>query len=237
MTAASLIPSALNRLGRETDMLLATVDSLSSEEMAGPSRHPGWTLGHVVTHLARNADALSNLVDWAVTGQERAGYESVEARDAAIEQGAQRNYKEIKKDLAQASRTFAEKVQRLRGELAAEEVTLLDHTIAARDLVALREYEVIIHHYDLGTVWTIEESDPEAQLDALEMAVSLFSDRDDAPDVRIVTVEGEEFTLGNGTTTVTGERGGVVEWLVRGVTDSVRCEGELPALLEFDVHP
>lgn len=237
MTAASLIPSALNRLGRETDMLLATVDSLSESEMAGPSRHPGWTLGHVVTHLARNADALSNLIDWAVSGEETAGYESEESRDKEIEEGASRHYREIKKDLREASDRFASKVHLLRGDLATEEVRLLDHTIEARDLVALREYEVIIHHYDLGTVWTIEEADPEAQLDALEMAVGLFSDRDDVPGISIRTVEGEEFELAGGGTEVRGERGGVVEWLVRGVTDNVRCDGDLPQLPEFDVHP
>jgi maleylpyruvate isomerase len=29
---------------------------------------PGWTRGHLLTHVARNADALRNLLTWARTG-------------------------------------------------------------------------------------------------------------------------------------------------------------------------
>lgn len=218
-------------------MLLATVDSLSADEMAGPSRRPGWTLGHVVTHLARNADALSNLIDWAVSGEEKPGYPSEAERDEAIEDGASRPHTEIKKDLADASHRFADKVSLLRGDLATDEVKLLDHPLDPRSLVALREYEVVVHHYDLGTVWTLDEADPDAQLDALEMAVELLSNRDDVPGMNIVTTEQDTFTLGGGGPTVTGERGGVLAWLIRGVDDEVRCDGELPTMPDFDVHP
>jgi maleylpyruvate isomerase len=35
------------------------VSALPAEAVAEPSALPGWTRGHVLTHLARNADALA----------------------------------------------------------------------------------------------------------------------------------------------------------------------------------
>ena len=35
---AAVLPADLNRLTRETDMLLATIDSLTDEEFAAPSQ-------------------------------------------------------------------------------------------------------------------------------------------------------------------------------------------------------
>ena len=55
-----------------------------------PSLCEGWTRAHVVTHIARNADALSNLVHWATTGEPTPMYASPESRDADIAEGARR---------------------------------------------------------------------------------------------------------------------------------------------------
>ena len=41
--------------------------ALDPAQVAGPSRLSGWTRGHVLSHLARNADALVNLLTWART--------------------------------------------------------------------------------------------------------------------------------------------------------------------------
>lgn len=37
--------------------LMGRVRSLAAERARQPSRLPGWSVGHVLTHLARNADA------------------------------------------------------------------------------------------------------------------------------------------------------------------------------------
>ena len=37
--------------------LLADLDSLEDAEIGRPSLLPGWTVGHVLTHLGRNADS------------------------------------------------------------------------------------------------------------------------------------------------------------------------------------
>ena len=71
-----------------TSRLLATAKTLSDAEVLAPSGLPGWSRGHVLTHIARNADSLVNLLTWAATGVEHPQYPSMQARDTAIEAGA-----------------------------------------------------------------------------------------------------------------------------------------------------
>lgn len=51
-------PDLASQLCREAqERLLLRVAGLDDGAMRAPSRLPGWTVGHVLTHLARNADA------------------------------------------------------------------------------------------------------------------------------------------------------------------------------------
>jgi maleylpyruvate isomerase len=72
---------------REAAMVMATVASLADDELSKPTKCEGWTRAHVIAHLARGADAVTNLATWAVTGQETPAYASREKRDAEIEAG------------------------------------------------------------------------------------------------------------------------------------------------------
>jgi maleylpyruvate isomerase len=67
---------ALRELTAATDQLLAGLDGLSDAQVAGPSLLPGWTRGHVLTHLARNAEGGTRLLGWARTGVPSYEYES-----------------------------------------------------------------------------------------------------------------------------------------------------------------
>lgn len=107
-----------------------------------PSLLPGWTVGHVLTHLARNADSHVHLLDG------RPQYPSAAARDADIEAGAGRPWDEIVDDVATsaaeldarwaATTDWSGTVRMLSGERPRE---LLPH---------LRRREVEIHRFDLG---------------------------------------------------------------------------------------
>ena len=79
------LASDIGRMQRESGMVMATVTSLADYELGKPSKCEGWTRAHVIAHLARGADAMTNLATWAVTGQETPAYESREKRDAEIE--------------------------------------------------------------------------------------------------------------------------------------------------------
>src|SRR3954471_3673737 len=65
--------------------LLATLDGLSDEQARSPSLLPNWSVGHVVTHLARNADSFVRLLSAAERGEVVDQYEGGAAgRGAAV---------------------------------------------------------------------------------------------------------------------------------------------------------
>src|SRR5512145_2600597 len=78
-----------------TQRLVRTAEQLDDDTVRLPSLCPGWTRAHVLTHVARNADALTNLLTWASTGVETPMYESAEARAADIEAGSPRALEEL----------------------------------------------------------------------------------------------------------------------------------------------
>jgi uncharacterized protein (TIGR03083 family) len=77
-------------LAESAASLVASVGLLTDEQARGPSLLPGWTRGHLLTHVARNAEGGTRLLGWARTGVPSYEYRSVAARAAAIEEGAGR---------------------------------------------------------------------------------------------------------------------------------------------------
>lgn len=218
-----------SRLDRETAMLLATVESLSEDELAASSLCEGWSRADVVAHLASNARALVRMVDWATTGDEQQVYASPEARAEDIARIAALPRKALIAELHEASRHFAEQSERLAGEIRAEEVRIGAMPVPATSLVAVRIAEVVVHHADLDTAWTIEEADPDSLLNAVEAAVRAMRVRN-APGMTLVTEERDEWVIGDGALTVDSDREGLLAWLARGETEGVEADGPLPAL-------
>lgn len=231
---AAYMPADLNRLERETGMIMATVDSFSDAELAAPSLAEGWTRADVVAHLVGNARALNRLIDWAVTGNKQAMYESKEARDAEIAELAALPTAELKRALHGANADFAKAADQLRaGKLAVAEVEMGAGPVNPYLLPAYRISEIIVHHHDLDTIWDIDEADIDALEDALELAVMRIQKRDDYPGLQIETDEGESYTVGSGGPTLKGGRDAVLGWITRGTTDGLRVDGELPERPDF----
>lgn len=156
---------------------------LDDARFVGPSALPGWTRGHVATHLARNADGLRRFVLGVRDGSDSEMYPGgPEARAAAIEEGAGRPA-----DLLVADLTFAGR--RLVDDLRAADPARLDTTvkwrkpIAARDIPTLRWRELEIHHVDLDVGYTWSDW-PDEFVDAT-LAVELPALAGVAPDVTV----------------------------------------------------
>ena len=229
MTTRPQYLADLKRLQRETDMLLANVASFTDEEIRRPSQCAGWTRGHVITHLARSAEALTRLLDNALTGGTEPLYASAEQRNADIEAGASRPAKEQLADLQQAHAAFMERAQALIDSPdAAEQVELRGRPFQSHALPNLRCSEVVIHHQDLDSIFELHEADPDSQLDALNSVVWSLQGKPEAPGLTVTTYEGDELVIGDGSTTVIGERDGVVDWLARGRTERVRTTDGSP---------
>lgn len=134
-----------------TARLLATVEMMSPATMAEPSLMPGWTRGHVLSHLARNADSLRNQLTWARTGVETLAYASPQARVDGIEAGAYRPLDVQIEDLRTASAALAADFASMPA--AAWPVVLGGAGVAAKT-VWRRLREVEVHHVDLGLGYT-----------------------------------------------------------------------------------
>src|SRR3954463_7330307 len=86
--------------------LAATIDGLTDDVARQPSRLPGWTVGHVLTHIARNADSVVRRLRGAAIGEVVDQYPGGAAgRAADIEAGADRSAAEL---VADVLRTNAE---------------------------------------------------------------------------------------------------------------------------------
>ncbi|MDO5635285.1 MAG: maleylpyruvate isomerase family mycothiol-dependent enzyme [Micrococcus sp.] len=228
-THAARLRSTLSRLGRETAMLEATVTSLNDAELAANSLCEGWSRAHVVAHLASNAEALTRMIDVARTGEVHPMYPSRQERDAEIERRAGLERAGLLSLLEAASARFASHADQLGGELALEVLDLNGREVAATDLVSARISEVVLHHHDLGTAWTMEEADPDSLLDALESAVRVRRSQE-VPGMTLVAEEGEEWVIGDGALRVESDREGLLAWLARGEERGVDAESPLPQL-------
>ena len=89
-----------DQIDHATQRLLGTARIITEPDLRASSLLPGWTRAHVLGHLARDADAMRNLLVSARTGQDRPAYASADARQAGIEHSASLRAGELVADLA-----------------------------------------------------------------------------------------------------------------------------------------
>ena len=139
-----------DQIDHATQRLLGTARRITDSELRQPSLLPGWTRGHVLTHLARNADAMRNLLAGARSGEERLMYASLEGREEDIEQGAGRSSKELADDLVSSAMALRTVMLRLPGDAWQFPVRVPDsEPFPAEQLLHRRLVEVELHHVDL----------------------------------------------------------------------------------------
>jgi len=125
-------------------------DHADGLDVAAPSLLPNWTIGHVLSHLARNADSMTRALAAAERGEVVDRYPGgVAGRDADIEAGA--------------GRPPSEQLADVRGSDARLDAAFAGHTrwdgryreptgrvVPVEHLMFLRWREVEVHRHDLG---------------------------------------------------------------------------------------
>lgn len=231
MTASSHLSDNLKLLAHETGLLVRTATGLDDVTIREDSLCAGWTRAHVLSHLARNADALGRMVGWARTGTPVAMYESPQARDADIEAGATRSAAQILTDLESAADQFASRAAGLSGppELCQVEMRA-GRKVRGGQLPTLRLLEVVFHHVDLNAGYTFAEADPGFVQRAIGNAVQRISAGREVPALSLVGDDGQTWSVGEGAKDVTGSNAALLLWLARGDEAGVSSDSGLPRL-------
>lgn len=133
-----------------TALLLQTIDGLTDEQARRPSLLPGWSIGHVLTHVARNADSVVRMVEAAQRGEIVAQYAEGQ-RDREIEDGSGRPGRELVDDVRSAVAAVARTWAATSDEVWATGSCKVRSGDCPINLVPLRRWrEVEFHHADLG---------------------------------------------------------------------------------------
>jgi maleylpyruvate isomerase len=145
------IAEQIQQVNEATRRLLAGLDSLTDADAAHPSLCPGWTVGHVLTHIARNADGLRRGAEGARRGEAVPMYDSAEARDHEIDAGAGRPMTELAADVTSSAAGLSDAWSAMSS--ADWDRAMLHHrygTLPLNHTPVMRLREVEIHQVDLG---------------------------------------------------------------------------------------
>ena len=134
--------------------LVAAIAALDDDDVRRPSLLPGWTVGHVLAHLARNADSHVQRAEAAVRGEVVDQYAGGDAgREAEIDDGSRRPAAEIIEDV----RSSARAVDHAWAAVPAEAWVGRSRDATGRErplfeLPSRRWQEVEVHAVDVGVV-------------------------------------------------------------------------------------
>ncbi|MCX3289682.1 maleylpyruvate isomerase family mycothiol-dependent enzyme [Streptomyces sp. NEAU-H22] len=212
-----------------TERLLTAVGTLDNASVTHPSRLPGWSRGHVLAHLARNADALVNVLEG------RPMYVSGEARDADIERDAPRGLDLQLADLRESAARFQG-----AGDAPADwarTVELRNGVTDSASRVPFRRWvEVELHHVDLGIGYELEDLPAEFTEREIDFLAERFAGHPDVAPARLTDGTRAWRTgrdaEGGPEVTVTGSPADLLGWLAgRRTGAALKVDGgPLPAL-------
>jgi len=105
-----LVPEEdIGRVAGAQTRLLEALDGLVDEDLGRPSLLPGWSVAHVLSHLARNADSHVRRVEAGIRGEVVDQYEGgPDRRNADIEAGSSRSGAELVEDVRRSARAVEE---------------------------------------------------------------------------------------------------------------------------------
>ncbi len=141
----------LDEVHWSTDRLVAALRQPPRDDAYArqPSLLPGWSRAHVLSHLARNAEAMVRTLAGTVQGEQVPMYAGDAERDAAIETGSRLGTAELVADVARTADQLHAAWSRLTPrEWEADAVTRTG-PVPARRLIGARWREVEIHRVDL----------------------------------------------------------------------------------------
>ncbi|MEV6511520.1 maleylpyruvate isomerase family mycothiol-dependent enzyme [Streptomyces sp. NPDC051642] len=192
-----------------TERVLTAAAGLDNASVAEPSRLPGWSRGHILAHLARNADALVNVLEG------RPMYATASVRDADIERDAPRPLDVQLADVRESAAGF-----QAAGAVPADwsrTVELRNGVVDSASRIPFRRWgEVELHHVDLGIGYELEDLPEEFTRRETDFLVERFDGHPDVPSIHL-TDGAHAWNTGRASDkpdiTVTGSPADLLGWL------------------------
>jgi maleylpyruvate isomerase len=205
-----------------------SLEGLTDEQARADSLLPGWTRGHVVTHIARNADALVNLTVWVRTGVETPMYPSREVRAATIEAQSGRPASELIADVHEANRRFMAAVEGLSDEDWKKTWGGPDDEQPAAEILRMRRTEAEVHHVDLDLDYTLAHWPEDFVEYLLAETAERYTAEGRAPGFLLIGNDDEgSWTVGAGGQLITGPPPALLGWLI-GRTQGIGLHSDQP---------
>jgi maleylpyruvate isomerase len=235
------VDQTISRIAEADSRLIASASALSDDQLREPSLLPGWSRGHVLTHVARNAGGLANLLTWARTGIETPQYASFEARNAQIEDGSGRPAAEIIADVSRSSQEFIALAGEMPGQgWLAEVRAMRGPAHPAWYALCRRLIEVEVHHVDLAAGYAPEDWPAWFIADMLDDVVRRLADEPNSLSAVLTdTVTGRQLILSPDAApelAVSGPGHLLLAWLIGrddGAGLSIDPSGPLPEVPPF----
>jgi maleylpyruvate isomerase len=227
--AATQLEKLRELVNAATSRLLGDTIAVSDEDWRGPSRLPGWSRGHVASHIARQADGMVRLAEWARTGERQDMYASAEQREADIAAGSGRTGLELQIDLDTSAGRLDQAFDQLDDHAWDMIVELRSGTkVPARLLPLARLLEVVVHHVDLDVGFEVDDIDSATAEWLLEWCAFRVQSRDEFPRLDLASDSGFTISLGNAgePTAVSGTSANLLGWVMSRVDDSAVRGGE-----------
>jgi maleylpyruvate isomerase len=214
------IEDVLDGLTEATARLIGNAGRLTDADVREPSLLSGWTRGHVLTHLARNAEGGARLLGWARTGIPSYEYPNMAARAAAIEEGAGRPAAVLVADVRATAAAPAEAAARMPPGAWQNLVTWTTGQQTPAEMVARsRLAEVLIHHVDLDVGFGPGSWPAAFVREMLTIVIQALSDRPLSPGTAGLhaTDTGHSFQLGGAAADagpISGTEAELLAWLL-----------------------
>lgn len=236
-TAPEPARTDLDLLREATGRLLASVEGLDADAVAAPSVLPGWSRGHVLTHLARNADGVRTLALSARTGAPFGMYPGRPLRNADIDAGATRPADVILLDVRAAAERLAAELEAMPAEAWEASISPFapasaEPRLPAAALPGLRMREVEAHHIDLDVGYTWANSPAPMLASMLDQLPGRFAGSDLAPLIVRAADLGRTWTVGDdGGPVIEGSAADILSWATgRSAGEGLTCSsGPVPA--------
>ena len=172
----------------------------------------------MLTHVARSAESLGRLLEWAATGVEQGAVRQPPRRaPRPIQAGSRRTAGELVADIRATAQQLDDQVRDLPEPAWAVEVTpRTGEPCTPARLVMIRLRELEVHHVDLAAGYRFEDIPQWVSSWVVDDILATFARRGDALAVRLAATDTEaefERTLGRNGPLVRGSVADLLGWL------------------------